>query len=321
MLKTLISNVCGNDCKYCPYRSAKDIPRCIINPEQMAALFMEYVRSKQVFGLFLSSGVVDSPDKTMDLLNTTARIARKKYQYRGYIHLKIIPGASDAAIEDALSLASAVSLNIETPGHNHFQTLSEKKDFLRDIVHPIKQISALTAKGMKYERVKQSTQFIVGAAGENDSEIIHYTAGLYERLKLNRVYFSAYQKGAGDSSIPGENQIQSQTNESFIREHRLYQADFLLRKYGFSEKDIIFDNSGRLFYDRDPKLVWAENNPGFFPINVNKAEKSALLRVPGIGPETANMIIKTRKHSKFLSSASLPFKGKRLELAKKYIEF
>ena len=165
MLKTLISNVCGNDCKYCPYRSAKDIPRCIINPEQMAALFMEYVRSK-VFGLFLSSGVVDSPDKTMDLLNTTARIARKKYQYRGYIHLKIIPGASDAAIEDALSLASAVSLNIETPGHNHFQTLSEKKDFLRDIVHPIKQISALTAKGMKYERVKQSTQFIVGAAGE-----------------------------------------------------------------------------------------------------------------------------------------------------------
>ncbi|MDG5816242.1 helix-hairpin-helix domain-containing protein [Chitinispirillales bacterium ANBcel5] len=320
MLKTLISNVCSNDCMYCPYRSEIDTPRCTIAPREMASMFMEYVRRKKVFGLFLSSGVIGTPDKTMEYLNTTAKILRKKHSYRGYIHLKIIPGASDAAIDEALSLSSAVSLNIEAPGENHFSRLSQRKDFLRDIIGPMKRISHLTSRGRKFNRVKQTTQFIVGAAGENDSEIVRYTAGLYERLKLNRVYFSAYQRGLGHESIPGE-QIALKGQEGFVREHRLYQVDFLLRNYGFSKDDIIFDASGRLSMDRDPKLVWAQANPWFFPVNVNRAEKNELLRIPGIGPQSAKLIIKKRKEARIKTPDALPLKGKRLKLALDYLKF
>ena len=146
MLKTLMSNVCVNDCKFCPYRDTRDIPRCTIGPDELANLFMEYVRRKQVIGIFLSSGVVGTPDRSMALLTDTARILRERHDYRGYVHLKIIPGASDGAVDEALRLASGVSLNIETPGAGRFSQLSTKKDYLRDIIRPMRRISALTGK-------------------------------------------------------------------------------------------------------------------------------------------------------------------------------
>ena len=202
LFKTLMSNVCVNDCKYCPLRDNMDVRRCSLSAEETAKVFMDYYNQRDVFGLFLSSGVAGSPDATMERLNATARILRKKYRFRGYIHLKIIPGASDAAIEEAVSLSSAVSLNIETPGEKNLAKLSEKKKYIRDIIEPIKLISRLTSCGGKYAGVKQTTQFIVGAAGESDSEIVKYMGGLYNRLKLQRIYFSAYQKGLGDDSLP-----------------------------------------------------------------------------------------------------------------------
>ena len=321
MLKTLISNVCVNDCAYCPFRAARDVPRCTITPHEMAKLFMEFQRREKLIGMFLSSGVVGSPDGTMELLNGTAEILRRKYAYRGYIHLKIIPGASDAAIEHAVSLASAVSVNIEVPGEKHFAALSQQKDYIKDIIHPMRHIARITGKGMKHSNVRQTTQFIVGAADEKDAEVIKYTYELYQRLNLSRVYFSAYQRGLGCEKIPGEQRETMTPEDGFVREHRLYQVDFLFRQYGFCLEDITFDENGRLLTDRDPKLVWAENHPEKFPVDVNKADKNTLLRVPGIGPTTARRILEMRKNGGRISADTLPMKGKRLALAEKYLKY
>ncbi len=319
ILKTLLSNACSNDCKYCPLRSESNLRRCTLQPEEVARVFMEYQKRKHVFGLFLSSGVINTPDNTMDKINTVARLLRTKHKFRGYIHLKIIPGASDAAIEDSISLASAVSLNIETPGKIHFDRLSNKKDYDKDIIHPLKLISKLTGRGMKHSKVNSTTQFIVGASDENDSEIIKYMIGLYDRLKYNRLYFSAYQKGLGDPAIPGEKQFLSIPEDRFMREHRLYQVDFLMRKYGFTGSDIPLDGDNNLSLDKDPKQVWADSHPEFYPVRINKSEKEQLLRVPGLGPVSVNRIIKVRKEAKINRIEDLWIKGKRLEKVKNYV--
>ena len=318
LLKTLLSNSCSNDCKYCPIRSDADIPRCTLKPEETANLFMDYVRRKKVFGLFLSSGVINNPDYTMEKINAVSRLLRYKHGYKGYIHMKIIPGASDAAIEDSIALASAVSLNIETPGKERFALLSDKKNYLEDIVRPIKLISRLTSKGSRFSRVKSTTQFIVGASNETDSEIVKYMLGLYKKLNFQRVYFSAYQKGMGHPGIPGELQTGSKPGEIFMREHRLYQADFLVRKYGFSGEDIILGQSGNLSLDKDPKEMWAERHPEFYPVRINTGERQALLKVPGLGPASADIIIKTRRAGNIRRLEDIGIKGKRLENIKKY---
>lgn len=321
LLKTLLSNVCTNDCRYCPLRSETDVRRCTLEPEEVARMFMEYYVRKKVFGLFLSSAVINNADYTMDKINTVARLLRYKHNFKGYIHLKIIPGASDAAIEDALSLSTAVSLNIETPGQNHFAILSGKKDYDRDIIHPIKLMGKLTAKGMRFSKVKCTTQFIVGASDETDFEIIKYMFGLYKRLNFKRVYFSAYQKGLGHPDIPGERKFFSDHRESFIREHRLYQADFLIRKYGFNSEDILYDHTGNLRLDKDPKEIWADNHPEFFPVRINTSDRESLLRVPGIGPDTVKKILNIRRERKISRLEPLGIKGKRLEKVRGYVIF
>lgn len=321
MLKTLMSNVCVNDCKYCPYRDSQDVPRCTIGPDELVKLFLEYVRRRQVIGMFLSSGVVGTPDRTMALLTDTARILRKRHQYRGYIHLKVIPGASDAAIDEALKLASSVSLNIETPGENRFKQLSTRKKYLDDIIRPMKRISALTAKGAPFSRVRQTTQFIVGASDETDAEIVRYTGSLYKKMNMGRVYFSAYQHGLGDRSIPGEQMaLNRKGTDHLMREHRLYQVDFLMRQYRFSAEDITFDARGALSLDTDPKLVWARRHPEFFPVNINRADKFTLLRVPGIGPFSARRILAMRREGRINRVDNMPMKGAWLERARKYVE-
>jgi len=321
LFKTLASNVCTNDCRYCPLREQMDIRRVSLTPEETVKVFLDYYNQRKVFGLFLSSGVLGSPDATMDRLNGVARLLRRRHGFRGYIHLKIIPGASDAAVEEAVSLASAVSLNIETPGEKNLAKLSQKKKYIRDIIEPIKLISRLTGRGSRYERVKQTTQFIVGAAGEQDSQIVKYMSGLYERLKMHRVYFSAYQRGLGDSSIAGEQVEPESKADILMREHRLYQVDFLLRKYAFTQSDIIFEKDGNLSLATDPKHAWALRNPDFFPININKASKFSLLRVPGLGPVTVKRVLQQRKQSRMKTIEDVGKAGVRLEKAKKYLTF
>jgi predicted DNA-binding helix-hairpin-helix protein len=321
LLKTLLSNACANDCKYCPLRSGTNVRRCTLKPEEVANVFMEYQRRKKVFGLFLSSAVINSPDYTMERINGVARLLRYTHHFKGYIHLKIIPGASDAAIEDACSLASAVSLNIETPGKRHFEVLSRRKDYMNDIIRPLKLMGTLTGRGGRFSKIKCTTQFIVGASDENDSEIIRDTFGLYQRLNFKRVYFSAYQKGLGEPDIPGERQFSSDPETLFMREHRLYQVDFLIRKYGFGQDDILLDHAGNLRLDKDPKQVWADNNPGYFPVRINTADREALLKVPGLGPDTVKKIIRVRREGRIRRLEDLGVKGKRREQVKGYVIF
>jgi predicted DNA-binding helix-hairpin-helix protein len=321
LFKTLASNVCTNDCRYCPLREQMDVRRVSLAPEETAKVFLDYYNQRKVFGLFLSSGVVGSPDATMDRLNGVARLLRRRYGFRDYIHLKIIPGASDAAVEEAVSLASAVSLNIETPGEKNLAKLSQKKKYIRDIIEPIKLISRLTSRGSRYERVKQTTQFIVGAAGEQDAQIVKYMSGLYQRLKMHRVYFSAYQRGLGDKSIAGEQVEPERKTDILMREHRLYQVDFLLRKYAFTESDIIFEKNGNLSLATDPKESWALSHPDYFPVNINKASKFSLLRVPGLGPITVKLILERRKQNCIRTIEDIGKAGVRLEKAKKYLTF
>jgi predicted DNA-binding helix-hairpin-helix protein len=284
-------------------------------------VFLDYYNQRKVFGLFLSSGVIGTPDATMDRLNTTARILRQRHRFRGYIHLKIIPGAANAAIEEAVSLASTVSLNIETPGAKNLARLSQKKRYIEDIIEPIRLISRLTAAGSAYERVKQTTQFIVGAAGESDAQIVKYMFGLYGRLKMHRVYFSAYQKGLGDDSVAGEHVKLERPADVFMREHRLYQVDFLLRKYGFKESDIVFENNGSLSLDIDPKEAWASRHPERFPLNVNRASKFELLRVPGLGPVTVKRILQQRKQGRISRIEDVAKMEARMRKASHYLTF
>jgi predicted DNA-binding helix-hairpin-helix protein len=319
LLKTLISNVCTNDCRYCPLREERDIRRCTLGPEETARVFLDYYGRGKVFGLFLSSGVIGTPDATMERLNATARLLRRRNGFKGYIHLKIIPGAAEAAIDEAVSLASAVSLNIETPGAKHLVKLSRRKDYLRDIIGPIKRISQLTAKGTRFERVKQTTQFIVGPAGESDAEIVKYMWGLYDRLRMHRVYFSAYQRDGG--AAPLSDSPAAHSDMPFLREHRLYQVDFLMRKYGFTDADIPCDERGYLSLEADPKEVWASRHPEFFPVPVNHASRLELLKVPGLGPMTVNRILQFRRTQRVRSLGQIGRIGARLEKAGRYLAF
>lgn len=323
MLKTLLGNRCTNDCKYCPLRNNQDFRPVALAPKEMASFFHEFQSKRPLIGLFLSSAVLGSPDKTMEMLTDTARILRNSYRYRGYIHLKVIPGSSKENIDEALKYASALSLNIEAPGERHFAKLSNSKNYARDILKPLAYIASQTAKGSRFERVHTSSQFIVGASDELDKEILLYTSQLYRELHMGRLYFSAYQRGLGDQSLPGE-QKQSQPSQlelfdlgmhresnqaSLTREHRLYQADWLLRKYGFSYEEMLFNKEGNLSLEKDPKLVWAEANPQYFPLSVKRSSKEALLRVPGLGPTYVGRIVGQRRMAPLssLEDLRLPF--------------
>lgn len=321
MLKTLLSNVCVNDCRYCPFRHTQDTRRCTLTPEEVARIFLDFSRRLQLHGLFLSSGVIRDADHTMAKMNAVAEILRRRHRYRGYIHLKVIPGASDAAIEQAVNLASAVSLNVETPTRTAFAHLCRSKNFDQDIVRPIKLISKLTGKGMPRSRVKQTTQFIVGASTETDREIVTASNRLYHKLGMQRVYFSAYQRGLGDPDLPGETTFVLGADDLLLREHRLYQVDWLMRKYSFAAAEIPF-NGDRLVLEKDPKQVWADRHPEVFPLDVNRAAKEELLRVPGLGPTTVGRILKLRRNGgriRRLDDIGKP--GKLLRQAAGYLKF
>ncbi|MDD4818433.1 MAG: radical SAM protein [Victivallaceae bacterium] len=323
MLKTLMTNACSNDCRYCPLRGGTNARRCAVSPEEIVAAFMDYHRKRGLYGIFLSSGVPDTPDRAMENLIAAAELLRKKERYRGVVHLKIIPGASDAAILAALHYATTVSLNIEVPGAGHFRKLSAAKNFDADIVHQLKFISEQTARGMKYQRVKSTTQFVVGASDETDAEIVRYMDGIYHRLNFNRIYFSAYQQGLGDPAIPGERQVFSLQDgrDRLTREHRLYQADFLLRKYKFDASELIFEPDGKLALTVDPKQRWAQAHPEFFPVKVNLAPREALLRVPAVGPTYADRIVMLRRAAKLHSPGDIGLTGLNAAKAAAYLDF
>ena len=319
LFRTLLSNVCFNDCAYCPLRSEADPPRASLSPEEVARLFMALFRRGEVEGLFLSSAAFGPADTVMERLIACARILREEEGFSGYLHLKVIPGASPEAIAEAARLANALSLNIEAPEEKHLSLLSRRKRFREDIVAGLKRIAevkeALRRRG---RALSQTTQFIVGAAGEDDASLIRTTEALYRKLGLNRVYFSAYQPGLGRPDLPGE-KLALRKN-LLTREHRLYQVDFLLRQYGFRAAEIPLEG-GFLPLDKDPKEAWARAHPEFFPVNVNKASYLELLRVPGIGPTTAKRILAARREGKIRALEPFITQPKRLAKAMTYVVF
>ncbi|MCX6353518.1 MAG: radical SAM protein [Candidatus Aureabacteria bacterium] len=320
LFKILLSNECVNNCSYCPLRAGSDAERCTLSPEELTRTFLSYYKARRVSGLFLSSAVRESPDDTMERINRVAAYLRRA-QFRGYIHLKIIPGASDAAIMDSLGLATTVSLNIETAGEANFKQLSTTKDYIRDIIRPMQLISRLTSKGCRYAGVKQTTQFVVGASHETDREIIRYSWRLYKVLRLARVYFSAYQRGAGSSDLPGE-RSGSMNSDLLMREHRLYQADWLMRKYGFTSDEIPLDPAGHLSLLVDPKEAWARSHPEYFPVNINTDDKYRLLRVPGLGQISVERILTFRREgARIRSFDDLGKLNKTIRKAKGYLSF
>ena len=294
-LRTLVDNRCSSDCAYCPLRSDQDVRRCLLDPEEIAALFLDYLRQRKVFGIFLTSSLSDDPDRSMARMIDTAAILRRRHGFRGYVHLKILPGTSDAAMQEALKLADAVSLNLEAPTQKRFQTLSRRKDYVADIVEPLKKLARWTSREGPFPRVGLTTQFVVGAAGESDFELVRTMGALYGRLGLSRAYFSAYQPGGGAAHLPGERDPASMGPDPLTREHRLYQSDFLLRKYGFSADEIPFGEDGNLVLEKDPKEVWAALHPERFPVDLDTADRFELLRVPGLGPVFVDRILKIRK--------------------------
>lgn len=316
ILKTLLGNRCVNDCAYCPLRSGCDFKSVALTPREIVSFFYELQTKRPLIGLFLSSAVLRDGDTTMELLIESARLLRQEYRYRGYIHLKVIPGCSNAAIDEALRYASALSLNIEVPSADHFTALSTTQEYQRDIIEPLNYLAHRTAKGAKYERVNTSTQFIVGASDESDREILESVNTLYRTLGVGRVYYSAYQQTLGESRLipqrtaatPLQGELFDDLPSSHLldREHRLYQADFLVRSYGFEVEELVFAHGENLSLLADPKQVWAEANAHLFPLSINSATREELLRVPELGPVRVGRILRQRREGRIASLSSLP---------------
>jgi putative DNA modification/repair radical SAM protein len=290
LFKVLLTNVCVNDCAYCVNQSRLDIPRMAFKPDELARLFMELCQKKMVQGIFLSSGIAGNPAGTMTRMIETIEILRHRYQFKDYVHLKLLPGAGEDCVEAACRLATRVSVNIEAPTAQHLGRLSSKKNIYDGILEPMRWVKQLKARSAGLVPAGQTTQFVVGAAGERDRDILNTTEALYREVELRRVYFSAY-KPVGDPRLEGVNAA------SPWREHRLYQADWLLRIYKFTpgEVALALDSYGNLSLKKNPKQVIAQKQPWLFPIDINKAGYDELLRIPGIGPVSARRITQMRR--------------------------
>lgn len=288
LFKVLLTNACERDCGYCANHVMRDVRRAGYTPDELAATFGELVRRGAATGLFLSSAICESPQRTMERMIATVEIVRRRYLFDGYVHLKILPGAERAEVERATELAQRVSVNLEAPNAERLARLSAKKDFEGDLLGRMRWAQEyMRAHGTA--PAGQTTQFVVGAAGETDHELLLTTSRLYRELGLARAYFSAFQP------VPGT-PLENLPPTPAIREHRLYQSDFLLRFYGFGFDELVFDGEGNLPWAADPKLAWALSHPEWFPIEVNRADREALLRVPGIGPRSAGRIVGERRH-------------------------
>ncbi len=295
ILKVMQSTYCDKNCDYCIFRRDRSsTPRLLIEPDDLARGFMELYRKGKVEGLFLSSGVFLHPEITMEKMIDTVKILRKRYGYRGYVHLKLMPGVSQQTLEEAVKLANRVSINIEAPNEERLKSIAKGKSLRNDIVPKIAQVSRILEN---YRGKSHITQVMVGVCGETDEEILRSSEYLYRKLKLSRVYYSAFRPVK-------ETPLEGKAPESKLREHRLYQADFLIREYSFSYRDLTF-NKGRLPEDLDPKEAWAKRNLHLFPVELNRAEYELLLRVPGIGKEGAREIMRRRRERKLTSPEDL----------------
>lgn len=301
LLKILMTNYCIYDCKFCVNRVTSDVRRARFTPEEVISLTLEFYRRNYIEGLFLSSGIVTSSDDTMEQLIAVARGLREKHKFNGYIHLKVVAGASQALAEEAGKWADRVSANIEMPVQNDLDALAPAKT-IAAATKTMEQIADKlieTKDNIRYFKstpsfapAGQTTQMVVGATPSPDASILMTSEKLYKTFSLRRVYYSAY------SPIPDADAMLPVEKPSLMREHRLYQADWLLRFYGFSAKELVGAEQPNLALDIDPKTGWAISHRESFPVDINTAPRSALLRVPGIGVKNVDRILQLRRFHK-----------------------
>ena len=300
LLKVLLSNACKYDCAYCINRRSNDIPRATFTPKELIDLTLEFYRRNYIEGLFLSSAVVGTPDRTMEMLIQVAKELRIVHKFGGYIHLKAIPGASSELLYQAGLYADRSSVNIEIPTDKALQYLAPEKNHA-SIYKPMnflaeRKLECKTEHSRYSPRflpAGQSTQMIVGAAGETDLQILTLSNGFYKQQQMKRVYFSGYVPINADKRLPALT-----TKPPLVREHRLYQADWLMRFYKFGYDEIVDKVNPNLDLELDPKASWALRHPEFFPIDIQTADYEMLLRVPGIGVKSAQLIASGRRFSK-----------------------
>lgn len=322
LLKVLYSNACCYDCGYCVNRRSNDVPRATFTPRELAELTIGFYKRNYIEGLFLSSAVIGTPDYTMERMIEALRILRQEYHFNGYIHAKTIPGADAELVRRIGLLADRLSVNIELPSEASLSLLAPDKK-KQAILKPMGQIAVQSAQSKKelvlyrhapaFAPAGQSTQMIIGATPENDRHIMGLAESLYKKYSLKRVFFSAYLPVNSDSRLPALD-----VRPPLLREHRLYQADWLLRYYDFSAWELLTEEEPNFDPYLDPKCTWAVRHPEFFPVEVNTAPKAALLRVPGIGPKSALRILSARRQQ-HLGMAELKRMGVVLKRAQYFI--
>jgi putative DNA modification/repair radical SAM protein len=311
-LKVLQTNACRNNCYYCAQRAGRDGQRTAFSPDELASVFDRLYRRGLVRGLFLSSAIAGHAETSMDRMLGTVELLRQRYRFNGYIHLKILPGVSMAHVEQAVRLASRVSVNLEAPSSDYLQRIAPDKQ-LEELVRPMTWAHQLIrASGRTLVPAGQTTQFVVGAAGESDWDILSKARYLYRDLDLRRVYFSAFQPVEGTP-------LEGLPSTLPLREHRLYQSDFLMRQYGFRFEDLVFDDKGHLPLGEDPKQMWANRHPEMFPLEIGRASHDQLLRVPGIGPKSADRILHGRRQCSFRTLRDLEQIGVVVNRAAPYV--
>lgn len=319
LLKVLQSNACSYDCTYCVNRRSNDTRRATFTPRELAELTIQFYRRNYIEGLFLSSAVVQSPDHTCELMLETLRILRQEYHFFGYIHAKAIPGASRELLAQLAMLADRMSVNIELPSRQSLALLAPDKHkedilkpmaFLRDGIAQGKQELVRYRHGPRFAPAGQSTQLIVGATPETDLQILRLSTAMYQKYALKRVFYSAYLPVVEHKNLPA-----LATRPPLLREHRLYQADWLLRYYHFQAEELLDEQEPNFNPYLDPKCGWAIRHPEQFPVEVNRAEYETLLRVPGIGVKSARRIVTARRSGR-LDFAGLKKLGVVLKRAK-----
>lgn len=300
LLKILFTNYCIYDCKYCINRCSNDIERTAFTAREIADLTIGFYKRNYIEGLFLSSAVIKSPDYTMEQIISAISILRHEYHFNGYIHAKTIPGASQELVTRLGLLVDRMSVNIELPSEKSLSQLAPQKT-KKNIISPMRQIKGSIIQSKQemvvykhapsFAPAGQSTQMIIGATPETDKSIITLTQSLYKNFALKRVFYSSY--------IPvGDNKNLPTTAPPLLREHRLYQADWLLRFYGFDSSELLDDKTPNFSNEIDPKCQWALKNLHLFPVEINKAPYEVILRIPGIGVRSAKKIIRARRYSK-----------------------
>ncbi len=302
LLKILFTNECVFDCKYCINRVTNDVKRAAFTPDEVCMLTIEFYRRNYIEGLFLSSGIMKNPNYTMDLLYQTLYKLRNEYHFMGYIHVKAIPGADEELIQRTGFLADRMSINLELPTGDGLRTLAPHKT-RKTILKPMKQIQSgivnnknelmLYREAPKFVPAGQSTQMIIGATPENDYQIMSVAEALYKNYELKRVFYSAYVSVNSDSMLPA-----LPDGPPLLREHRLYQADWLLRYYGFAASELLSPERPNFNVLLDPKCEWAVRHLEYFPVEINRADYQTLLRVPGIGVKSAQRIVRARRSAR-----------------------